>query len=104
MSEVKEQIINIIETVQNIVDLFYQQDDESAFEKFEKVVEDIAKMIDNLFLYKETHMDFSFDEKKVCDILKEATEALDCGDNVLMADILQYDFIEYINDLLNDME
>ena len=44
------------------------------------------------------------DEGKIFSILSDAMEALQSDDKVLMADILQYDFIEYISDLVENME
>ncbi len=104
MSEKKEQIKATIDEVQDIIDLFYQQNDKEAFEKLDTVLENMTISIDNLELYKLENSDFDFDETKLCEILKESMEALQSDDKVLMADILQYDFIEYINELLEQMK
>lgn len=42
--------------------------------------------------------------KKIFSILSNAMEALESDDKVLLADILQYDFIEYIESLVEKME
>lgn len=44
------------------------------------------------------------DDKKIFSILSNAMEALESDDKVLLADILQYDFIEYIESLVEKME
>lgn len=61
-------------------------------------------MVDILHNYKNINTDLEFDEIKVCNILKEAMDALQSDDKVLLADILQYDFVEYMNDLAEQMD
>lgn len=104
MSELKKQIADTINNIQEVVDLFYQQNDKDAFQKFENTILEMTKAIDNLYLYKNENTDFELDDENICKILRETMEALESGDNVLMADILQYDFIEYINTLLEQIE
>ena len=104
MSSEKEQIKNTINEVQEVVDLFYQQNDKDAFDKFLIVLEDMTKAIDNLAIYKNTNPGFTIDDKKIFSILSNAMEALESDDKVLLADILQYDFIEYIESLVEKME
>lgn len=104
MSREKEQIVATIDKVQNVVDFFYQQKDKEAFEKLDVTLDDMTIAIDNLVAYKNEHQSFVFDDSKLCTILKDAVNALESEDEVLMADILQYDFIEYINELLEKME
>ena len=50
------------------------------------------------------NLSFSYDDKKIFSILSNAMEALESDDKVLLADILQYDFIEYIESLVEKME
>lgn len=104
MSSEKEQIKNTINEVQEVVDLFYQQNDKDAFDKFLIVLEDMTKAIDNLAAYKNNNPEFLMDEEKIFSILSNAMEALQSDDKVLLADILQYDFIEYIESLIEEME
>lgn len=104
MSKEKEQILETLNKVQEIVDLFYQQNDKDALEKFAVTLEDMTKAIDNLAAYKKENSQFEMDEVKIFNILNEAMEALQSDDKVLMADILQYDFIEYISELVENME
>ncbi len=104
MTEKKEQIKNTIDKVQEIVDLFYQQNDKDALEKLAVTLEDMTITIDNLMAYKTENPDFEIDEQKICSILNDAMGALQSDDKVLMADILQYDFIEYISELVENMD
>lgn len=103
MNKEKEQIENTLVKVQEVVELFYQQSDKEAFEMFTGVLENMATAIDNLAIYKSENPGFEMDEQKIAEILKDAMDALQSEDKVLMADILQYDFIEYINELMDKM-
>ena len=100
----KKQIQLIIDNIQDVVDLFYQQNNAEAFEKFGNIIGDMTNVVDMLAAYKNEHSDFDLDETKIYNILNEVMRALEAGDTVLMADILQYDFVEYIGELLIDME
>jgi hypothetical protein len=64
----------------------------------------MTNAIDNLATYKNTNPGFAMDDKKIFSILSNAMEALESDDKVLLADILQYDFIEYIESLVEKME
>ena len=104
MTDRKEQIQNTIDKVQEVVDLFYQQNDKDALEKFVVTLEDMTSAIDNLAAYKTENPGFEMDEKKICNILNDEMGALQSDDKVLMADILQSDFAEYIGGLIENME
>lgn len=104
MSAEKKQITDTVDKLEKVLDLFYQQSDNEAFEKFTKVIDDMIKAIESFEKYKIEHPDFEIDEQRICDILTEAMNALQANDKVLMADILQYDFIEYVNDLADTIE
>ena len=104
MTEQKKIVQKTLEDVRETVDLFYQQKDAEAFEKFIITLEEMTNAIDVLHTYKSNHDNFKMDENKVCDILKDAMEALQNSDSVLLADILQYDFVEYIEEIIDNME
>ncbi len=60
--------------------------------------------IDTLFTFRAEHEGFVLDEAKITNTLKEAMEALQNMDMVLLADILQYDYLEYMQEILGNME
>lgn len=104
MSEQRKLVQKTLDDVRDTVDLFYQQKDAEAFERFIAVLENMTNSIDILHMYKNEHDGFEMDETKVCNILKDAMEALQNSDSVLLADILQYDFVEYIEEIMENME
>lgn len=104
MSQQKEIVMQSVKEVEGVVELFYQQKLQEALTKFDGVLANVMTAIDTLFTYKAEHDGFALDETKLTNTLREAMGALQDGDMVLLADILQYDYIEYMQELLEDME
>lgn len=104
MANHKEVIVKTIDDIKETVDFFYQQKDKEALKKFETVIGGMMSSIDSLVAYRNENSDFTFDETKIMDTLTEAMNALQDGDFVLLADILQYDFLEYLQELSDQME
>ena len=104
MSRQKETVDNTIEDIKDTVDLFYQQKDAEALNKFEVVIGEMMDSMDALVEYRNDNEEFEFDEEKISSTLKDAMNSLQDGDLVLLADILQYDFLEYMQELADKME
>lgn len=104
MSKEKKLVKKVLEDVKEGVALFYQQKTGEALQQFGVVLEKVMTMVDTLFQYKEEHDEFPIDEEKVKSSLTEALAALEEKDMILFADIIQYDFVEYIEDLAQSME
>ena len=104
MSRQKEIVESTIEDIKDTVDLFYQQKDSEALKKFEIVIGGMMNSMDALVEYRNDNESFEFDEQRISNTLTEAMNALQDGDLVLLADILQYDFLEYMQELADNME
>lgn len=104
MSQEKELVKNGLDDVKESIDLFYQQQTGKALQQFGAVLDKVMAMVDALFQYKENHNEFPMDEEKVRSTLTEALAALEDNDMILLADIIQYDFVEYIEDLVQSMD
>lgn len=104
MSQEKELIKNDLVNIKESVDLFYQQKTGEALQQFGTVLDTVVAMVDTLFHYKESHDEFSMDEERVKSVLTEALAALEDNDMILLADIIQYDFVEYIEDLVQSID
>lgn len=104
MTNQKEIIVKTIDGIKEIIDLFYQQKDGVALKKFEVAIGEMMSSMDALVSYKNENNGFNFDESKIMNTLTEAMNALQDGDLVLLADILQYDFLEYMQELSDQME
>lgn len=104
MGRQKEIIDSTIDDIKDTVDLFYQQKDAEALKKFETVIGGMMNSMDALVEYRNENEEFEFDEMRISSTLTEAMNALQDGDLVLLADILQYDFLEYMQELTENME
>ncbi len=104
MDRHKEIVKKSVKEIEEVVELFYQQKLQEALNKFETAIGGMMTAIDMLFTFRAEHEDFVFDEVKITNTLKEAMEALQNGDMVLLADILQYDYLEYMQDVVENME
>lgn len=104
MSAEKELVKKTLEEVRESVDLFYQQKTGEALQRFDVVLGKVMSIVDTLFAYRDAHDGFALDEEKVKTSLTEAMGALEERDMILLADIIQYDFVEYVEELLSGME
>lgn len=104
MSQQKKLVEKSVKEVEEVIELFYQQKLQEALNKFETVIGGIMIAVDALFTYKAEHEEFIFDEITLTNTLKDTMQALEDGDMVLLADILQYDYLEYIQELLDNMQ
>ena len=100
MGEEKEWITEVLKELQDRIEFFYQQKNGEALSGFDSVLDRLLAMIDRLFQYKESHPEFPLDEARIRNSLTEAMEALQKQDFILLADVIQYDFIEYVNTLI----
>lgn len=103
MSETKQYITDTIQEIQDTMELFYQQQNQDALSQFNVVLGKMANMIDSIFAYREEHQDFVLDEEKIQESLVMAMNALQDEDMVLLADTIQYEFVEYVNQLADAM-
>ena len=104
MGAEKELVSKTLEEVKESVALFYQQKTGEALQQFDAVLGKVMAMVDTLFAYKEANEGFALDEEKVKSALTEAMGALEERDMILLADIIQYDFVEYVEELLGGMK
>lgn len=104
MSQQKDIVKKSVKEIEEVVELFYQQKLQEALNQFQVVIGSMMTAIDAIFTFKTEHEGFGFDEGKITSTLKDAMQALEDRDMVLLADILQYDYLEYMNELLENME
>lgn len=104
MTNLKKKLRNIIELISELTNIFYQQDNEKGYQKLDIFLEEMTIVVDNLFQYKENHKEFILDDAKLISNFTEAMNALEQKDTVLLADILQYEILEQLNQIANQLE
>ena len=104
MNKGRNEIINTLDHIQEVTEMFYQQNNKEAFDCLLNILDEITDMIDIMSYYSKETLEFEFDDNKVYNMLKQIMEALETGDEIMMADILQYDFCDYISKCLQQMK
>lgn len=103
MADTKTVIEELIVSIQDTMELFYQQKLQEALDAFNNLIGKIMEGMDLLFAYRDENEGFDIDERKLTTSLKDALAAMEEKDYVLLADILQYDFVEYLQHLVVQM-
>lgn len=104
MSAEKELVVNSLQEIKGSVELFYQQRTGEALQQFNLTLGKITTLVDTLFAYQAEHGNLGLEEDKIKNVLTEAMRALEEGDMILLADIIQYDFVEYVEKMISHME
>ena len=100
----KEEVAEALETLKHNLELFYQQKNEEALAKNNENIELIDKIITILVKIQEDEKAVECDENKLLTTLRETVAAMEQRDYILMADIIQYDFVEYVQDILESIK
>lgn len=103
MCQEKQIITNTVQTIRKTTELFYQEKVQEGYTVMQDTIAAIMQVVDALHEYKCSHEEFSLDEIRIADSLTEAVNAMEAGDTVLLADILEYDFIEYLEELSKEL-
>lgn len=103
MGQEKKIVEDTIQVIRETTELFYQQKVNEAYKKMQDTLTSILQTVDTLHEYKCADEGFSLNEERVAASLTEAMNAMEAGDTVLLADILEYDFIEYLQELLAEI-
>ncbi len=104
MSQEKKFVLEVLHKIEQNMELFYQQKDAQALGEFQQILGMIMNMVEALFSYRDANDGFDLDEEKIKDALTEAMTALESKDYVLLADVIQYEFVEYVQELTEMME
>ncbi len=76
--------------LQEMIDLLYQQNIKEAYAKLAWLIPEIEKLAASCDVEK---------QKELTDILQSALEAMEQADLTLLADIIQYDLLEKLEEL-----
>ena len=93
-------IKELISQIEEITEFFYQQKNNSGYQKLIPVIDSLTKVVDEI---SELEQESSLVEKKdrFKGILNDAMEAMVNNDTILLADILKYDISEILTEVLN---
>lgn len=104
MGKEKKAIEKTIEAIKKTTELFYGNKKEEAYLQMQETISEILQMVDILHEFQFENESFSFDERRAATALTETMQAMEGGDTTLVADILEYDFVEYLQEILAEMK
>lgn len=97
MLEIKKEIQEVNKKIDELVELFYQQKNEEAYGKLNIALADFIYIIE--MIQKQGDEKAQENAGDLNDALKQALEAMEQKDNILLADILKYEVMEKLEDL-----
>ena len=99
MKDFKHEIECAIQEITTNVELLYQQKMPDAMEKLNVVLIDMQKIIETLL---QAQLDaIKIDESLIRDLFYQIIKAMEEKDYVLVADLILYEFIAYINEVIS---
>lgn len=84
---------DFINQLDDVAIMFYQQKTTEAYKKFAQIINLLAEIVTELFELKNVNKMLQFNENILLDRFETAVKALEAKDDILLADILYYDFI-----------
>ncbi len=99
MEDLKQAIEMLSESIQKTTELFYTQREAEGYQAFGILLEPMATLIDRLFREQAASGKPEFEQAEIARLLNEAMNAMEARDSVLLADILQYDFLDQLEQI-----
>lgn len=99
MKDFKYEIECAIQEITTNVELLYQQKKPDAMEKFNVVLTDMQNIIE--ILLQAQLGAIKIDESLIQDLFYQIISAMEEKDYVLVADLILYEFIAYINEVIS---
>lgn len=103
MESLKETLKKITNEIHKISDLIYQQKLLEAFQQFSILLNELTIITDQVFALHNRGELEGFDENLYLKTLTEAMSALESRDDVLLADVLNYDLLEQIEKIIKQL-
>lgn len=100
MAELKEQIEQIEQQIDNVSELFYQQKNQAAYNQLEDIIINVAKVIETVYAQNPDNPDVMEKINKLTLTLRETMEAMENKDTILLADMLKYEILEVLQTIL----
>lgn len=98
MDTLLEKMEAVMAAITEMNELFYQQKTKEGLDRLDRVIPDIGNTIDAIYAYGEEHAECSLGEVEFMEVLNEALAAMEAADYVMLADILQYDMMDKLEE------
>lgn len=103
MEELKQAIGMLSESIQKTTELFYTQREAEGYQAFGVLLEPMATVLDRLFRRQNETGKPEFEQNEIAKLLNDAMNAMEARDSVLLADILQYDFLDQLDQIAGQL-
>ena len=104
MMDLKQAVQKLSEAIGKTTELFYTQKEAEGYRAFGLLLEPMSGLLDSLFSVRAVQGKPEFDEKELVQLLNDAVNAMEARDSVLLADILQYDFLDRLEQIAGQLE
>ena len=101
MGNIREQIAQNINEINEVVEMFYQQKAQEAYAQLDPVLGNLLAAIDATVAYQQEHSELEIDVNGLTEALKEALSAMEEKDAILMADVLKYEVVEKLEAMMS---
>lgn len=99
MKDLKKEIETVINDLDSIVEMFYQQKVQEAYSELNTALGKIMEITEVVQNYTAQNSDKEINVDILLNALKETLSAMEERDVVLVADVLKYEVIEKLNDI-----
>ncbi|MDF2472549.1 MAG: hypothetical protein K0R21_331 [Anaerocolumna sp.] len=100
MKEIKVKVEEAITSIEQVTELFYQNQIKAGYEQLEKTILILVTTVDELYAYKSLGNEIGVKEMQLNEVLTQAVNAMESKDSLLLSDILQYELKELFNKIL----
>ena len=97
MESLKQAVTMLMGSIEKTTELFYTQKEAEGYQAFGLLLTPLTTVIDSVYQMQQAGGTPEFDLEKLTGILTDAMNAMEARDGVLLADILQYDFLDEMN-------
>lgn len=99
MKDLKKEIETVINDLDSIVEMFYQQKVQEAYSELNTALGKIMEITEVVQNYTAQNSDKEINMDILLNALNETLSAMEERDVVLVADVLKYEVIEKLNDI-----
>lgn len=97
ITDLKQEIRLLSGAIQRTTELFYTQREAEGYQALGMLLPSVTSLIDSLFAIRAAEGKPEFDDKELVRPLTDAVKAMEEKDGVLLADIMQYDFLDQLD-------
>lgn len=100
----RENISGLLGELHDIAELIYQQRINEGYAKLNLTLAHLSVVYDAILAYKQEHPELEIDQIHLLENLSAAMQAMTNNDAVLLADIIQYDICEQLDNILKQIQ